>query len=644
MTTREGGEDDGDTTWRSLLWTVDVLSRSFEVAHSPEAVRSRRSAASSEDGGSPEGPAAYGLDAYDDAGAYRRWLAEIDTAGGAGPVPPSALAVSLVVASPGEDPEGLRRCVSSVSSQTHPAWELILWDDEELRPEVRRALEDLAESDSRITVVAPGHQPAGGHGLELLARTSGALVALLDPAGELTPEALATVAWTAEREPDADVLYSDEDELDEDGLPVHPRFKPGWSPELLLACPYVGHLTAVRRSVLDAAYGSVPTTPSVDAPAPSATEGHPGAALHHDVALRATERARRVVHIPRVLYRARRDGRGGATLGASGYEAARRVVAGALARRGRTASVEPGLLPGSFRVRWPVERTATVSVIIPFRDEGPMLRACVDALGDGAGHDRFEVVLVDNGSVEPETLAVCELLCRRPGVRLLEHPGPFNWSAINNAAAATCGSDVLLFMNNDVVARGDGWMRAMLEHAQRPEIGAVGCRLLYPDGTVQHAGVVLGMHVLAGHVMCGLPGDLPGYTGWAKLVKDYAAVSAACMMCRRSVFEELGGFDESYAVAFNDVDFCLRLGRAGYRVVYTPYAELVHHESRTRGMSGFYGDYQAFLGAWTDVVRAGDPFYNVNLSRLDLRCILRPLDEDGRWETLLSRLTSSSGR
>ncbi len=203
---------------------------------------------------------------------------------------------------------------------------------------------------------------------------------------------------------------------------------------------------------------------------------------------------------------------------------------------------------------------------------------------------------------------------------------------------------MLLFLNDDVVASGGSWVKALIEQAQRPDVGAVGCRLLYPNGTVQHSGVVLGMHGLAGNLMSGMPGGSAGYMGWSGVVKECSAVSAACMMSRRKVFEELDGFDEAFVVEFADVDYCLRLRHTGYRVVYTPHAELVHHESHTKGTSGFYHDSRTFLRKWIGDVRRGDPFYNENLSRLESNCAIRPVEEDRLWEKLLSGLASSSNK
>jgi GT2 family glycosyltransferase len=285
-----------------------------------------------------------------------------------------------------------------------------------------------------------------------------------------------------------------------------------------------------------------------------------------------------------------------------------------------------------------------VAVIIPFRDQAALTVSCLASLEETPGYPIHEVVLIDNGSTEPETRELRRRLEGRPATRVIDYPGAFNWAAINNLAAASTTADMLLFLNNDIEATSEGWLRALVELAQRPDVGAVGARLIYPDGRLQHAGVVLGLGGVASHIFIGMPEDQSGYFSWDAVVRGYSAVTAACMLVRRAVFEELGGFDEVFAVGFNDVDFCIRLGQAGYRVLFTPHAQLTHYESISRGLSGFYDDYQEFLRRWTDLLVAGDPFYNPNLSRLEHWCSLRPPGEDEEWLELFGGLVQESSR
>jgi GT2 family glycosyltransferase len=520
-----------------------------------------------------------------------------------------------------------RECVLSVIDQTYEAWELCLCDDGSGDPELTAVMAEFAAGDSRIKVMAleenAGISRATNRALEA---ATGEFVVLLDHDDFLTSDALAEIVAAASNHADADVIYSDEDKLDESGRPFMPHFKPDWDPDLLLAYPYFGHVTVVRRELLNRIGGF---RPEFDG------------SQDYDVMLRSTELARRIVHIPKVLYHWRVVA--GSAAGDSeakpwAHLASRRVVEDTVLRRGMDAVVEQGPFPGAYHVRRSVKGSPTVSVIIPFRDQAGLTMSCLDSLERSAGHDITEIVLIDNGSVEPETRALRKQLADRPNIRIIDYPGPFNWAAINNAAAATCTSEMLLFLNNDIEATSEGWLNALVELGQRPDVGAVGARLVFPDGKLQHAGVVLGLCGIASHIFVGKPHGVPGYFSWDRVVREYSAVTAACMLVRREVFEEVGGFDEAFAVGFNDVDFCIRLGQAGYRILYTPHAELIHYESVSRGLSGFYRDYQEFLLRWTELLRREDPFYNKNLGRLEPWCPLRPPSEDEEWLALVGGL------
>ncbi len=355
--------------------------------------------------------------------------------------------------------------------------------------------------------------------------------------------------------------------------------------------------------------------------------------------LRATERARLVIHVPKVLYHWRAvPGSAASERGAKPWAhlASRRALEEAVRRRELDAVVEEGPFPGAYHVRRRVIGDPTVSVIIPFRDNAALTAQCLESFKVEPGYENLDIVLVDNGSVEPETLAFIQRLGKE--VRLISRPGPFNWSAINNLAAATSQSDLLLFMNNDIEARRPGWLKALVELAQRADVGAVGARLVFPDGVLQHAGVVLGLLGIASHVLMGMPADEVGYAGWDRLVRPYSAVTGACMMTKRSVFEEVGGFDEQLQVAFNDVDYCMRVIDSGRLVLFTPHAELVHYESVSRGMSGYSHDYRYFLRKWDRDRLHADPYYNPNLSLFAHWCPVRTGDEEARWQALLDDL------
>lgn len=520
-----------------------------------------------------------------------------------------------------------RECVASVVNQSYPRWELCLCDDGSDDPELTAVLNELAAADSRIKVTAL----AGNGGISratnrALETATGDFVVLLDHDDILLVDALAELARVVIADDAADVIYSDEDKLDELDRPFMPHFKPDWDPDLLLAYPYLGHVLSIRRELLTGIGGF---RPDFDG------------SQDYDVMLRATETAKRVVHIPKVLYRWRvvaGSAAGDTNAKPWAHQASRRALEDAVLRRSLDAEVVQGPFQGAYQVRRQVRGSPTVSVIIPFRDQAGLTMGCLASLEKTPGYDISEIVLVDNGSIEPETRALRLRLEQQADVRVIDYPGAFNWAAINNMAAATCRSDMMVFMNNDIEAGSEGWLHALVELGQDDDVGAVGARLVFPDGRVQHAGVVLGLGGIASHLFLGLPKGDRGYFSWDRMIREYSAVTAACMLVRREVFEEMGGFDERFAVGFNDVDFCIRLGKAGYRVLFTPHAELVHFESVSRGLSGYYRDYQAFLARWNDVLLKEDPHYSPNLSRLAPWCPLRPPGEDDEWLSLLEGL------
>jgi O-antigen biosynthesis protein len=533
----------------------------------------------------------------------------------------------------------LRRCVGSVLAQTFSEWELCLVDDASGDPELSATLRALAKLDRRITALSsPSNGGISAATNRAVSATRGRFIAFLDHDDELAPHALQAVSASIAANPEADLFYSDEDKINAAGERFDPLFKPDWSPDLLLSFAYTGHLMVVRRSRFDEVGG---------------LRSDYDGSQDFDLALRSSEGAGAVAHIPDVLYHWRSIPGSAASDTTSqqakpwAYEAGQRAIEDALRRRS-----EPGVVttipefPGRYHVRRDVNAKPLVSIIIPFRDEPAMLATCARTLRADPGYENFELVLVDNDSALPETRALLAELSAEPGVRVLQAPGPFNWAAINNAAARTCEGEILLFLNNDIEARTPGWLDAMVGHVQRPEVGAVGARLLYADGTIQHAGVVVGLGGIAGHVLRGLPGDRPGYNSLAISTRDCSVVTGAAMMVRRPLFLEFGGFDETLAVAFNDVDFCFKLRQHGYYVVFTPLAELIHHESKSRGHTDDFAENELMLARWGAALAAGDPYHNKHLSHWRYWCPLSTAQEDDRWknylETRIPTLVSSS--
>ena len=506
----------------------------------------------------------------------------------------------------------LREMIESVLAQVYPNWELCLADDASLSPHVREIIEDYAEQDARIKAV---FRPVNGHishasnsALEL---ASGEWTALLDHDDLLTPDALLWVAAEIEAWPDAQFIYSDEDKLNDKGQRYDPFFKPDFSPELLRAQNYLNHLSVHRTANIREVGGWRP--------------GFEGS-QDYDLNLRTLERLEpaAVRHIPKVLYHWRAvTGSTALSLDQKNYafQAGMKALEEHIQRLGWQAeamSVES--LP-FYRVRYALPSPPPrVSVIVPTRDYAHLVEMCIDSVIERTEYDNYEILIVDNGSVEPETFRLFDRLTKDPRVRIVKQPGPFNYSRINNAAVAVSTGEIVCLLNNDIEVITPDWMREMASWAAQPRIGCVGAKLYYPNDTIQHAGVVLGIGGVAGHSHKYRARSDTGYFARLALSHDVSAVTAACLFVRREIYDAQGGLDESLAVAFNDVDFCLRVREAGYHNVFTPFAELYHHESVSRGVEDnpekqrrFALEIARMQERWGKTLVA-DPYYSPNLS------------------------------
>jgi O-antigen biosynthesis protein len=505
----------------------------------------------------------------------------------------------------------LRRTIESVLRQSYPDWQLCIADDCSQSPEIERLLHEYAAKDKRIRVkymvANQGISRASNAALEL---AEGHFVALLDHDDELAQDALFYVAEAINLRPDVDLLYSDEDKIDSRGRRYDPFFKPDWSPDLLLSENYLCHLLVVRRELLNQAGGFR-----------SDFDG----SQDYDLVLRLTgaANAANILHIPRVLYHWR--SLPSSTASASSQKsyavpAAQHALQQEMDRRnGSGAKVAPGAIAGRWRVRYPLNDGLQVSIIIASGGNVEVLRNNLQALFGKTEYANYEVVVIDNSrSLEIQKLVQKWPDPRRPLRYLDWRNKPFNYSQINNEAARHCQSPLLLFLNDDTTVIAPGWLEAMAELAARPEVGVVGAKLLYPDGRIQHAGVVMGLFDNCGHAFKGLPGDRQHYFDLPDVIRNVSAVTGACLMVRAAVFMEVGGFDEqTFAVAFNDIDLCLKIGQKGYRVLYTPHALLYHHEAFSKTSKDLVphpDEVRAMQAKWKEVI-AADPFYNPNLTR-----------------------------
>jgi GT2 family glycosyltransferase len=492
----------------------------------------------------------------------------------------------------------LRECVESVLSQTYNNWELILIDDHSNGANTLRSLTELAASDSRIILgkddTRRGISAASNRGL---AMARGDWVAFLDHDDLLEPDALfQNVKWIQDH-PDADVIYSDEDKLTESGFDF-PIFKPDWSPDYFLSCNYVCHFTLIRRELVKQV---------------GEFRSQFDGAQDYDLLLRIIEQTNRIHHIPRVLYHWRR------TLTSSAdniqckpkmLEAGRLAIEAHLERRQQPGHVAIDWRTYLYWVKRELTETKRISIIISVGDGVDLLARCVDSLTSKTSYAPYEIVVVANDSQSEDARAYFSDFKHR----LLHYGGPVNFSAINNFAVKQTDSSWLLFLDYHTEVFDTDWLTTMAEHVQRPEVGAVGPRLLYPDDTVQHAGMVVGVGGIAEHAFRGLPAEAPGVCRQLQATRNYSAVTGACLLTRRDVFDEVGGFDESLPVSFGDVDLCLKMGRAGYFIVYTPFAKLYNHRSTVGRQPVEPRETNLMRERWPEVL-ARDPYYNPNLSR-----------------------------
>ena len=572
-------------------------------------------------------------------GSYRNWVRLYDTLSDADrdaivaeirgwTKPPLVSVVMPVFNTP---KRYLKTALASVVDQLYPNWELCVADDGSTAPHVAAVLAKYAARDARIKIVSRpkngGISQATNSAVDL---ATGEFIAFLDHDDVLPAHALYMVAREIARDPDLAVIYSDEDKISRWGRRYDPHFKSDWNPDLFLGQNMICHLGVYRTSLVREVGG---LRPEFDG------------SQDYDLALRIIGRIepRRIRHIPYILYHWRAAaGSAARSAGAKPHalEAARRAVADHLRRRGIPANA--AISPGTpfLQLRYELDCEPLVSIIIPTKDRQDLLSRCVSGILERTRYQNLELLIVDNRSEERATHVFFDEIATDPRVRVLHYDEPFNFSLINNWAASQAAGEILLFLNNDTEVIGSDWLRHLVANACRVEVGAVGAKLIYPNGRVQHAGVILGIGGVAGHVHLGRQRDDPGYFSRAVLQQNLSAVTAACLAMRREVFDEIGGFNGDLRVAFNDVDLCLRIRQRGYLIVWTPLAELYHHESASRGSDLLSARHQEFVQEveymrmnW-DHVLDHDPYFNPNLSLRDLSISLAfppAIENPWRW-------------
>jgi O-antigen biosynthesis protein len=481
-------------------------------------------------------------------------------------LPRQPLISILVVAS---SPAAVERFGRALAQQIYPVWELVTAARPAQQSEVAAALAAAGLDPARLRVVDAGAALADGLNAAL-AVAQGEFVLAVSEGATLRPHALLELALTLAAVPSARLVYADDDEIDAAGRRAGWRFKPAWSPTWLQAANYVGSSALLSRATAWELGGW------------RAAAADP----HHDLLLRVADTGVDGVHLAKVLL------------------------------HGRAPPLSPAVRPRGALAAAPPR----VSIIIPTRDGAAILKTCIESIRAHTRYADYEVIIIDNGSVEEETRRLFADLSTDARIRILPRPEPFNFSRLNNAAVREARGAVLAFLNNDIEVTHEDWLDEMVALALRPEAGCVGAKLLYPDGRLQHAGVVIGLGGVAGHVHRFAPGDHPGYLEKLRAAHEVSAVTAACLVIRRHVFDAVGGFDEGLAVAFNDVDFCLKVRAAGYLNLWTPFAELVHHESVSRGRDltpakaqRFAAEYATMQRRWGGALLS-DPYYSPHLT------------------------------
>ena len=508
----------------------------------------------------------------------------------------------------------LRRLTESFQEQTYSNWELCFSDGSGAQSPLTELLKELTAKDNRIKYVS--HEEP----LQISENTNSAIeiatgdfIAFADHDDELTPNALFECVKAINEKPQTLVIYTDEDKMSMDGHKFfQPHFKPDYNPDLLCTVNYICHLFVVSRKVIEKVGGLR-----------SEFDG----AQDYDFVLRCVEAVKdeEICHIPKILYHWRCHEDSTAENPESklyAFEAGRRAVQAHYERTGIHAEVFEGEYLGLYRTKFIRDHDPLISIIIPNKDHIDDLKRCMESIEQKSTYKNYEYIIVENNSTDPATFEYYKKLeAENPKVRMVYWDGVFNYSAINNYGASFAKGEYLLLLNNDTEIINPDCLEELMGYCMRKDVGAVGARLYYEDDTIQHAGVVIGFGGIAGHCFVQQKRGTTGYCHRIICAQDYSAVTAACMMVKRSAFDAVGGLSEELAVAFNDIDFCMKLRKAGYLIVYNPYAELYHYESKSRGLEDtpekvarFNKEVATFEKKWPDILKKGDPYYNPNLT------------------------------
>ena len=517
--------------------------------------------------------------------------------------------ISIVVPTYNTPKQFLIEMIESVIQQTYPNWQLCIADGGSENQDTLETLELFAKKDARIKVTfLTDNYGISGNTNKCLELATGEFISLFDHDDLLTPNALFEVVKTLNDNKEVDFIYSDEDKTDETTKDFfNPHFKPDFSPDMLRSYNYICHFTTFRKKLLEKVGGF--------------REEYDGS-QDYDLFLRLIEHTDKIVHIPKILYHWRVHKNSTAMgLGAKEYtiDAGRRAIQAHLDRQNLSGKVENNYIKGTYRVKYEIKDTPMVSIIIPNKDHIDDLKKCINSIVHKSTYENYEIIVVENNSEEQITWEYYDKIKQEKNIKVIQWGGEFNYSAINNFAISHAQGEYFVLLNNDIEILSSNWIQEMLMHCQRTEVGIVGAKLYYPDDTLQHAGVIVGIGGVAGHSHKYLPKTEYGYFSRPHIIQNLSAVTAACLMIRRDVYEEVNGLDEEFKVAFNDIDLCMKVRKSGKLVLFSPYVEAYHYESKSRGQEDneekikrFNGEIKRFEDKWG--LYATDPYYNVNLS------------------------------
>lgn len=527
--------------------------------------------------------------------------------------------ISVIVPMYNTPKKFFKELVDSLINQTYNNWELCLADGSQER---RASIEKICKKDKRIKYKFIGkNRGISGNSNEALKLVTGDYIALLDHDDILPKFSLFEIVKCINNNPEVEFIYTDEDKFEKlGGKRYDPYFKSDFAPDTLRANNYICHFSIFRRDLMDKLQGFR-----------SECDG----AQDYDILLRMTEQTNQIVHIPKILYHWRvhksSTAMAGETAKPYAYEAGLKSIQSHIDRIGLKGKVEHGNTLGTYKINYEVVGKPKVSIIIPNKDYVSTLEVCLKSIQKLTTYNNYEIIVVENNSEEKETFEYYKKIDGKDKVKVIYYPEKeFNYSKIINFGVRNSVGDYIVQLNNDTELLTPNWLEEMLGYAQRKDVGAVGAELIYPDKTIQHAGIIIGIGGVAGHVFKNVPYGSHGYFSKDAMVQNLSAVTAACIMTPKSIYEEVGYMDEGFKVAFNDVDFCLKIREKGKLIIYNPYVQFLHYESKSRGFEDtpekqkrFKSEIDRFQERWYEVLEKGDPYYNINLRLDNDQCAIR---------------------